>query len=129
MREIKVRAWDTKREKMWSADEMGQDQLTISPDGKGFVNVSGIDTRLSQYANHLIPLQFTGLKDKNNKEIYEGDILLNDYYGKSQIIVKWITDGFNVNLLSKGGAKKCEIIGNIYQNSELIQQSTKEGMK
>jgi len=74
-------------------------------------------------------MQYTGLKDKNNKEIYEGDILLNDYYGKSQIIVKWIADGFNVNLLSKGGAKKCEIIGNIYQNSELIQESTKEGMK
>lgn len=80
MRPIKFRAWDTKRKKMWSAEEMGKDQLTLSPDGKGFVNVSGTSTRLSQHMEHLIPLQFTAHYAKNgNKEIYEGDIVKVKY--------------------------------------------------
>lgn len=49
MRQIKFRAWDTIRKKMFSAEEMGQDQETIMPDGKGFVNVNSISTRLTQW--------------------------------------------------------------------------------
>jgi len=132
MRELKFRAWDKQFKDMVGCESViihnGRPLIRrVNTDKKD--SYTNINLEEITYAREWEVMQFTGLKDKNGKEIYEGDILLNDYYGKSQIIVKWIADGFNVNLLSKGGAKKCEIIGNIYQNSELIQQSTKEGMK
>lgn len=72
MREIKFRAWDKHRKKMRSAEEMGRDQMTLSPDGRGFINVHRL-LEESEYCTNLLPMQFTGLKDKNGKEIYEGD--------------------------------------------------------
>lgn len=75
MHEIKVKAWDTNRKKMHSAEEMGLEQLTLSPDGKGFINVHSADTKFSLYYPHLIPLLFTNLG--HNEEWYEKDILIH----------------------------------------------------
>ena len=59
MREHKYRAWDTSRKKMYSAEELGVDQETLSADGRGFVNISGDSTRLRQFHTHLLPLEYT----------------------------------------------------------------------
>lgn len=122
VRVIRFRGWDKKNQKMYSADEMGVDELTINPDGRGFVNVSSTDTRLSSYYQHIIPLQYTGLKDKNCKEIYEGDIVKFTNHSLS-------ADVFEAEIMFNNAAfyanslllqplyihSEVEVIGNIYE--------------
>ena len=66
-------------------------------------------------------MQYTGLKDKNGKEIYEGDIIdigdkvveVSDIYSFREIyLVHGLKDGHKIY---------GEIIGNIYENPELIK--------
>ncbi len=137
MREIKFRAWDEHLNKMWSAEEIGKDELTLNPDGRGFVNVNSTSIKLSTYMEHLIPLQFTGLKDKNDKEIYEGDIVkfyikTIEYIGKVVfekgafiIACDKLTDSY-VTFIEVDDEELClidmEIIGNIYKNPELLKK-------
>ena len=127
MREHKYKAWDTVKKVMYSAEELGQDQETLSADGRGFVNVHGASTRLSQFHSHLLPLEYTGLKDKNEKEIYEGDIIRSVLPGNPELVknfvIKWEYNetsgdiGFNVLLR----AENREVIGNIHENPELLE--------
>lgn len=75
--------------------------------------------------------QFTGLLDKNGKEIYEGDIVANDF-GNAYIVnmtVEWCTDGYWALHEIDGDdtmhfvadyLKEIEIIGNIHDNPELL---------
>lgn len=110
MREIKFRAWD-KKNKEWfyfglnEVYGMGQD----SPNGYAEINFDEI-------------MQYTGLKDKNNKEIYEGDILKFNTKGGNEMIyeVKWRGKGFKPTRMSEDNQEEIEIIGNIYENTELL---------
>ncbi len=74
-RKHKYRGWDTRKNVMYSAEQMGRDQLTLSLDGRGFINVSGRSTKLSTFATHIIPMEYTGREDKDGVEIYEDSII------------------------------------------------------
>ena len=116
MREIKFRAWDKKQENMI------YEGLSIELDGSISVHITGTSSL-------LILMQYTGLKDKNGKEIYEGDILKIhgsiDFRGRN-VSVEFCMGAFRDsyykwNLFAK--SHEFEIIGNIYENPELIKTS------
>lgn len=78
--------------------------------------------------------QYTGLKDKNGQEIYEGDVLRDN---ESTVIVKFVDGGFSVDYKTIGGKWRNysdlfdylddyegEVIGNIYENPERIPEVT-----
>lgn len=93
------------------------------------------------YVGEVELMQYTGLKDKNGKEIYEGDIVetiqptgcktfmpdgqikLNSWVNKSSSVVEWQDDntpGWKGCL--RYGSGTLEIIGNIYENPELVEE-------
>ena len=121
--ENKFNAWHKEQKKMYTAEELGKDQLTLMPDGRGFVNVHSKSTSLSQIddGRTLIPLQYIGKEDKHGKEIHNGDIVRCEGVGGffNDTII-WEGCGFKL----KGATalhsqledyKNIEIIGNIYE--------------
>lgn len=112
MREIKFRAWDMRVNKWYES---------VNAPFKWY---DGFDRPTNPYIafctvpEGVILQQFTGIKDANGKEIYEGDILHSTYISNSppeQWVVK-ISQFLRLNISS--GITKV-VVGNMYENPEL----------
>ena len=134
MREIKYRAWDKKEKKM------GFD-INVLSSSKAFMGWQG-DNGQGAYVNpkdkNFELMQYTGLKDKNGKEIYEGDIfrLNKEIYKVNFRSGCFMADNIkngNQFTHSKEDVKvwhtlmesqmKIEVIGNIYENKEVLNEN------
>ena len=120
MREIKFRVWDSERKKILPIQRHSFKTGKSMPYGW---NIEYVFDGLMQY---------TGLKDKNGKEIYEGDILrhINPKQFKNSVYeVVFLNGGFaikgddyieDLNEFLKSSSS-AEVIGNIYENPELLE--------
>lgn len=119
MREIKFRAWDKASKNLWPGKSMID--LFYQCDGGYFYgNLGWGDLESSD----IILMQYAGLVDKNGKEIYEGDIVKDGNNILTEI--KWEefehNEGgyFSGFFLNDDSPRVIEVIGNIYENPELL---------
>jgi hypothetical protein len=109
MRELKIRAWDAHNNKMIMPGHFSlEDQKTYK------ISFSGMDL-----------MQYTGLKDKNGKEIYERDIFKDDDWWVEKATVEFVNGIFGFwsdgkeEFIPLFGCKNIEVIGNIYETKEV----------
>lgn len=119
-REIKFRVWDTKRKKMYY-DVICE----FYPNGGLKVIQFNLEKKIQREIVKKEVMQYTGLKDKNGKDIYKGDIIT---WGGSNHIIKFENGCFTHNskdygqnpMYKNGNWAFGEVIGNIYENPELL---------
>ena len=120
MREIKFRGRE--QDGFWTYGDLRHDG-----------NITGIiENGIYSWVDSSTVGQFTGLYDTDGREIYEGDVLGNKYtshYKFANAVVEWSVDGWLADCFSLREFLKlhtCIVVGNIYDNSELLPELPEE---
>lgn len=135
MREIKVRAWHKPYKQMCQVE-------SLRFDGNGvytavLIEESFYDRRIVE-ADEIVIEQYTGLKDKNGTEIYQGDICsFTSKTGKHTGVVERLDNlaGFGLRMVKNNfrytfsnldtmgvNLDTLEVVGNIHENPELLEE-------
>ena len=132
----KFRAWHNELGRMMSISDMW---FNVDSLGEIGLNDAVMNDYITVSPDEIELMQSTGLKDKNGKEIFEGDILTNgidvmsikrhdtlgfyiDFKGK----IDFIADGADLEEFEEDAkeiADSIEILGNIHENPELLEDS------
>ncbi|MFD1484667.1 YopX family protein [Lacticaseibacillus baoqingensis] len=125
MREIKFRVWDKDSEWMDNVVRLEADDSGHIDTAEGYGDV---------YHNFVL-MQYTGLRDKNGREIYEGDIVkLHQVVLSPDDTIGWVEYTAQYGYSIRFGKRRCrqsdwatdegakyEVIGNIFENPELLE--------
>jgi uncharacterized phage protein (TIGR01671 family) len=99
--------------------KFGPKGINVTLSGK-FKDVEDVTT-LTVPNKDLVIMQFTGLVDRQGKDIYEGDVV--SWHERKTAVVTWLTSGcWGTSEGSPLGrsAGLCRVIGDIYSNPELV---------
>ena len=123
-REIKFRAWHKDLKKMFKIGQITLEKGTwnFEPNDRDFIGMS------IPFQPSFVLMQYTGLHDKNGKEIYEGDRVKIKYRDEDIGKVIYEHNGFSIDVtnMNKNYGRVSfvnnfmEVIGNIYDNPELL---------
>lgn len=140
MREIKFRAWSGKQKLMFYLSEHYLNRYFMEIDNQswGIFDKETCETHGAICNKHYqgdVLMQYTGLKDKNGKEIYEGDIVkfqadtengvFEVIFQNCCFIANWsVRNNFmdlQTSMMYLQCSKELEVIGNIYEKPELLE--------
>lgn len=125
MREIKFRAWDEEENRWLSVEEIEKLLFLnpqVHPANRGVFHLDTLTRKSILFSG------FTGLHDRNGKEIWEGDILMGKsgpkpvLWSEKEVAFVAAIDGYSY--IPVDNWKNKEVIGNIYENPELLEKVT-----
>ena len=133
MNKFKFKAWDIKNKKMLDVSSIVfYDDEDSEKDLGGYVTFDLMGQPDLEFNKQCILIPYTGFKDKNQKKIYEGNIVKSNNEFKHKWVVEFRNGSFLCkcihsprafqSLYRRSKSKSLEIIGNIYENPEMLNK-------